>query len=112
MMTPMDDVIAELAAVGASGEFWLNLGALLTDEVVLAEAQAAGMDWPDLADGRRRLVSTRKVIVHTAEQQGWISGQDATLLVGADPQEVLAAARPWIEREQRRQLADAPSDDR
>jgi hypothetical protein len=103
----MDDVIAEVAAVSSQGEFWLNLGALLTDEVVIVEAQSAGMDWPEMADGRRRLVNTRRVIVDTAVTQGWIGPQDRGLLVGEDPNEVLAAARPWIEREQQRQLGEA-----
>jgi hypothetical protein len=102
----MDDVIAEVASVSTPGEFWLNLGALLTDEVVLVEAQAAGMDWPELADGRRRLVNTRRVIVGAAVDHAWISAAEQVLLTGADPQEVLAAARPWIEREQQRSLGE------
>ena len=102
----MDDVIGEVADVSSPGEFWLNLGALLTDEVVLVEAQSAGMDWPDLADGRRRLVLTRRAIVATALANLWIGSADEALLTGADPQEVLAAARPWIEREQQRDLGD------
>ena len=102
----MDDVIEEVANVGTPAEFWLNLGTLLTDEVVIVEAQAAGMDWPDLAVGRRRLVVTRHAIVATALANLWIGTQDEALLTGADPQEVLAAARPWIEREQQRALGD------
>jgi hypothetical protein len=102
----VDDVIAEIATVSTAGEFWLNLGALLTDEVVIVEAQSAGMDWPEMADGRKRLVNTRRAIVDTAVQQGWIGSQDQWLLMGEDPTEVYAAARPWIEREQQRQLGD------
>jgi hypothetical protein len=105
----MDDVIAEVASVSTPGEFWLNLGALLTDEVVLVEAQAAGMDWPELADGRRRLVNTRRMIIDSAVANDWISAAEEILLTGADPQEVLAAARPWIEREQQRVLGETES---
>ena len=86
--------------------FWLNLGALLTDEVVLVEAQAAGMDWPEMADGRRRLATTRRAIVELAVTRDWVGEQDRSLLEGDDPQEVLAAARPWIEREQQRQFGE------
>ncbi len=100
----MDEVIEEVARVGSPGEFWLALGALLTDEVVLSEAQASGMDWPDLAEGRRRLVNTRRRIVGTALAQGWVGRHEEGLLAGPDPQEALAAARPWIEREQQRQM--------
>jgi len=102
----MDDVIEEVASVSTPGEFWLNLGTLLTDEVVPTETQAAGMDWPDLAVGRRRLVVTRHAIVATALANLWIRSQDEALLTGADPQEVLAAARPWIEQEQQRALGE------
>ncbi len=105
----MDDVIAEIASVSTPGEFWLNLGALLTDEVVIVEAQSAGMDWPEMADGRKRLVNTRRAIVGTAVRHGWIGTQDQWLLMGEDPTEVLAAARPWIEREQQRQLGETES---
>jgi hypothetical protein len=105
----MDDVIAEIANVSTPGEFWLNLGALLTDECVIAEAQSAGMDWPEMADGRKRLVSTRRAIIGTAVKRGWIGTQEQWLLMGQDPTEVYAAARPWIEREQQRQLGDAES---
>lgn len=109
MMRAMDDVVAEYTSVSTAAEFWLNLGALLTDEVVIIEAQAAGMDWPDLAEGRRRLVNTRRAIVGSALKHGWIATQESWLLMGADPQEVLAAARPWIEREQQRQLGETES---
>ena len=109
MMRAMEDVVAEYSRVGTRSDFWLNLGALLTDEVVIVEAQAAGMDWPDLADGRRRLVNTRRSIIGVALRRGWIGTQESWLLMGADPQEVLAAARPWIEREQRRQLGETES---
>jgi hypothetical protein len=102
----MDDVVAAFADVRSAGAFWLALGALLTDEVVLDEAQTAGMDWPDLEDGRRRLVNTRRTIVATAVERGWISGREEDLLGGPDAHEALAAARPWIEREQRRRMAD------
>jgi hypothetical protein len=105
----MDDVIPEVASVSTPGEFWLNLGALLTDEVVLVEAQAAGMDWPELADGRRRLANTRRLIVDTAVANGWIGSEEEVLLTGPDPQEALAAARPWIEREQQRSLGETES---
>jgi hypothetical protein len=105
----MDDVIAEVASVSTPSEFWLNLGALLTDEVVLVEAQAAGMDWPELADGRRRLANTRRLIVDTAVANGWIGSEEEVLLTGPDPQEALAAARPWIEREQQRALGETES---
>ncbi len=67
------------------------------------------MDWPDLADGRRRLVNTRRAIIGVAVKQGWIATQKSWLLLGPDPQEVLAAARPWIERERRRQLGETES---
>jgi hypothetical protein len=100
----MDDVVADFADAGTPSRFWLNLGSVLTDEVVLVEAQAAGMDWPDLAEGRRRLVNTRRTLVATAAGQGWIGPTEAALLVGPDPQDALAAARPWIEREQQRML--------
>ncbi len=106
MMRAMDDVVGEYSSVRTPSEFWLNLGALLTDEVVIVEAQAAGMDWPDLADGRRRLVNTRRTIIGVALRHDWIGTQESWLLMGADPQEVLAAARPWIEREQQRQLGE------
>jgi hypothetical protein len=109
MMRDMDDVVAEYTSVTTPAEFWLNLGALLTDEVVIVEAQAAGMDWPDLADGRRRLVNTRRAIISAALKSGWIAIQESRLLMGPDPQEVLAAARPWIEREQQRQLGETQS---
>jgi len=105
----MDDVIAEVASVSTPGEFWLNLGALLTDEVVLVEAQGAGMDWPELADGRRRLVNTRRLIVDTAVANSWIGSAEEVLLTGPDPHEALAAARPWIEREQQRSLGETES---
>lgn len=103
----MDEIVAEYASVGTREAFWLNLGAVLTDEVVIVEAQLAGMDWPDLAEGRQRLVNTRRVIVGSAVKNGWIGTQESRLLLGADPQEVFAAARPWIEREQQRQLGAA-----
>jgi hypothetical protein len=109
MMRAMDDVVAEYTSVNTPAEFWLNLGALLTDEVVIVEAQAAGMDWPDLAEGRKRLVNTRRAIVGIAVKRGWIAAQESWLLMGPDPQEVLAAARPWIEREQQRQLGETQS---
>ena len=107
----MEDVLAELTDVSTPSAFWLNLGALLTDEVVLAEAQAAGMDWPDLAEGRRRLVNTRRVIVGTAHKRGWIGDRESGLLIGPEPEEVMAAARPWIEREQRRELGGTATAD-
>jgi hypothetical protein len=98
----MDDPVEAYTTVESSGEFWLSLGAVLTDEVVVSEALAAGMDWPDFAEGRRRLAATRRVIVATATANGWIGAGEAELLLHEDPQLALAAARPWIEREQQR----------
>jgi hypothetical protein len=109
MMRAMDDIVAEYSSVSTRSEFWLNLGALLTDEVVIVEAQAAGMDWSDLAEGRKRLVNTRRRIVAIALKQEWIGPQESWLLLGDEPQEVLAAARPWVEREQQRQLGETRS---
>jgi hypothetical protein len=43
----MDDPIAAYTSVETADEFWLRLGAVLTDEVVIVEAVASGMDWPD-----------------------------------------------------------------
>jgi hypothetical protein len=103
----MDMVVAEYATVSSVDEFWENLAAVLTDEVVIVEAQAVGMDWPELAEGRRRLVSTRAHIVKTAWVQGWISADEARLFQGSDAPEVMAAARPWIERAEQRALERA-----
>lgn len=99
----MDDPVEAYASVANPGEFWLSLGAVLTDEVVIAEALAAGMDWPDFDTARRRLMATRRVIVATASANGWI-GLEAEVLADDDPRLALAAARPWVEREQQRQL--------
>jgi hypothetical protein len=103
----MDMVVAEYATVSNPDDFWAKLAAVLTDEVVIIEAQAVGMDWPELDDGRRRLVSTRSVICRTAWTAGWISADEARLFQGAEPQEALAAARPWIERAEQRSLVRA-----
>lgn len=100
----MDDLVADFATAGTLGEFWLNLGAVLTDEVVLVEAQQAGMDWPDLAEGRRRLGNTRRALVNRAVEHGWVTADESWVLLASDPQESMAAARPWIEREQERTL--------
>jgi hypothetical protein len=99
----MDDPVEAYASVANPGEFWISLGAMLTDEVVIAEALASGMDWPDFDTGRRRLLATRRLIVATASANGWI-GAEAEVLVDDDPHHALAAARPWIEREQQLQL--------
>ena len=107
----MDTVVAEYASVTNVDEFWTNLAAVLRDEVVIREAQAAGMRWPELDDGRLRLVSTRVLIVKTAWVRGWISPDEARLFATAEPSEALAAARPWIERTALRSLpAAAPMD--
>jgi len=101
----MDTVVAEYATVLNVDEFWTNLAAVLTDEIVIREAQAAGMAWPELDDGRLRLVSTRALIVKVAWVRGWITADEARLFATYPPQEALAAARPWVERIQRRELA-------
>ena len=103
----MDMVVAEYAPVSSVDEFWENLAAVLTDEVVIIEAQAVGMDWPELAEGRRRLVSTRAHIVKTAWVQGWLTADEARLFQGAEATEALAAARPWVERAELRSLEAA-----
>jgi hypothetical protein len=107
----MDEPVEAYATVQSSGEFWLNLGALLTDEVVIAEALASGMDWPDFVEGGRRLVVTRRVIVATATANGWVGAGEAELLANDDPHLALAAARPWIEREQQRAFGDTKEPD-
>ncbi len=108
----MDIVVAEYATVSSMDEFWENLAAVLNDEVVIIEAQAIGMDWPELADGLRRLVSTRAHIVKTAWVAGWLTADEARLFQGAEAREALAAARPWIERTELRALerAEASAD--
>jgi len=100
----MDTVVAEYATVLTIDQFWTNLAAVLTDEVIIREAQAAGMDWPELDEGRLRLVSTRALIVKSAWVRRWISSDEARLFATADASEALSAARPWIERVQRREL--------
>jgi hypothetical protein len=108
----MDDPVEAFANAETPGEFWLSLGAVLTDEVVIAEAQAAGMDWPDLDVGRQRLILARRVMIASAAGNDWIRTADAELLAHDDPQFALAAARPWIEREQRRAFAATRAPDR
>jgi len=103
----MDMVVAEYATVSSVDEFWSNLAAVLTDEVIIIEAQAVGMDWPELAEGLRRLVSTRAHIVKSARVSGWLTADEARLFQGAEATEALAAARPWIERAELRSLARA-----
>jgi hypothetical protein len=103
----MDLVVAEYASVSNPDEFWEHLAAVLTDEVVILEAQAVGMDWPEFAAGRQRLIATRALIVQAARVQGWISADEARLLQAAEAREVLAAARPWIERVEQRALEQA-----
>jgi hypothetical protein len=103
----MDLVVAEYASVSSPDDFWEKLCAVLTDEIVILEAQAVGMDWPELAEGRRRLVATRALIVRTAWTRGWLTADEARLFQGAAASEALAAARPWIERAERRALARA-----
>jgi hypothetical protein len=103
----MEDILTEYASVPDADTFWANLAALLTDEVVIIEAQAVGMDWPEFADGRRRLSATRRVIVATAATRNWITGTEADVFGGEDAQRALEAARPWIEREQQIALEDA-----
>jgi hypothetical protein len=103
----MDMVVAEYATVSNVDEFWENLASVLTDEVVIIEAQAVGMDWPELEDGLRRLVSTRAHIVKTAWVAGWLTADEARLFQGAEATEALAAARPWIERAELRSLEAA-----
>lgn len=107
----MDNPVEAFATVESAGAFWLTLGALLTDEVVIAEAIASGMDWPDFEEGRRRLSATRRAIVETAASNGWIGRHDVELLVHDDPQLAMAAARPWIEREQQRDLGSTMEPD-
>ncbi len=103
----MDMVVAEYATVSNVDEFWENLAAVLTDEVVIIEARAVGMDWPELTEGRRRLVSTRAHIVKTAWVQGWLTVDEARLFQTAEATEALAAARPWVERAGLRSLEAA-----
>ncbi|MEI7742175.1 MAG: hypothetical protein WCK58_00340 [Chloroflexota bacterium] len=97
----MQALIEEFATADSPETFWGNLSALLTDEIVIAEAQAAGMDWPEFAEGRERLRTTRKVIVRTAASQGWVAGDQRRLFLANDPAKVMAAARPWIEQVER-----------
>jgi hypothetical protein len=97
----MKDVLADFTTLADLDEFWENLAALLTDEVVILEAQAVGMDWPELGVGRRRLRATRRAISTTATMNGWITRAEASLFGGEDARGALEAARPWIEREQR-----------
>jgi hypothetical protein len=103
----MDMVVAEYATVSNPDEFWENLAAVLTDEVVIMEAQAVGMDWPDLAEGRRRLVATRSLLVKTAWVNGWLSPDEARLFQESQAPVALEAARPWIERAEQRSLEQA-----
>ncbi len=107
----MDDPVEAFESAETPGEFWLGLSAVLTDEVVIAEAQAAGMDWPDFEIGRRRLIVTRRVMIASAAGNRWIGTAEAELLAHDDPQFALAAARPWIEREQRRAFGETPEAD-
>jgi hypothetical protein len=102
----MDEPIEAYTSVETADEFWLSLGAVLTDEVVIVEAVASGMDWPDFEAGRRRLAATRRRIVGAAVSSGWIGSPEAELLAHEDPNLALAAARPWIEREQERAFGD------
>ena len=96
----MEDILADHASIPNRDAFWENLAALLTDEVVIIEAQAVGMDWPEFAEGRRRLVATRRLITSRAVMNGWITPAEASLFGGDDAQQAFEAARPWIEREQ------------
>ncbi len=106
----MDLVVAEYAAVSDVDGFWENLAAVLTDEVVIQEAQAVGMDWPEMAQGLSRLVATRAHLVKTAYAAGWLTPDEAILFQGSDAAEALAAARPWIERAEQRALIRAEQD--
>jgi hypothetical protein len=103
----MDLVVAEYAAVSDVDGFWENLAAVLTDEVVIAEAQAVGMDWPEMKQGLKRLVATRAHLVKTAYASGWLTADEAMLFQGASAPDALAAARPWIERAEQRALVRA-----
>jgi len=103
----MEDILADYVSVATLDAFWENLAALLTDEVVIIEAQAVGMDWPEFADGRRRLQATRRAIASTAAKKGWITAAEANLFGGDDARRALEAARPWIEREQQTALEAA-----
>jgi hypothetical protein len=103
----VDIVVAEYSAVSSVDEFWGHLAAVLTDEVVIIEAQTVGMDWPELAEGLRRLVSTRAHLVKTAWVRGWLTADEARLFQRAEAREALAAAAPWIERAGLRSLAAA-----
>ena len=108
----MDDPVEAFAMSDTPAEFWLGLGAVLTDEVIIAEAQAAGMDWPDFEAGRSRLILARRVMIASAAGNGWIRTAEAELLAHEDPQFALSAARPWIEREQRRAFGETGEPDR
>jgi hypothetical protein len=98
----MAQVVPGLVQPTSAIAFWEHLSAVLTDEVVLAEAQAVGMDWPEIADGRAKLVETRRLLVHHAVARGWLMREAARVMLDPSPQEALAAARPWIEDAQRR----------
>jgi hypothetical protein len=103
----MDLVVAEYAVVSDIDGFWENLAAVLTDEVVISEAQAVGMDWPEMEQGLARLVATRAHLVKIAYAAGWLTPDEAILFQGANPQDALSAARPWIERAEQRALLRA-----
>lgn len=102
----VDDLVEAFATVTSAAEFWANVAAVLTDEVVILEAQAVGMDWPELEDGRRRLLATRHAVVQTAQGRRWITPAEAHDLTADDAHRALAAARPRIEREQERSLGE------
>lgn len=107
----MVDLVEAFASAPSVDVFWINLAAILTDEVVIVEAQAAGMDWPEFAEGRRRLVATRDALVNKAWSAGWISRGEVHVFTSQDPQAAMDAARPWFEQEQRHALESMiPSD--
>jgi hypothetical protein len=101
----MAQVVQGLVQPASAIDFWEHLSAVLTDEVVLAEAQAVGMDWPEIADGRAKLVETRGLLIRLAVTEGWLMRGAARIMLDPDPQEALAAARPWIEDAQRQAFA-------
>lgn len=94
----MDEVIADFATATDEDSFWANLERVLTDEVVIAEAQAAGMDWPEFESGRARLHATVRHLAGQGLDAGWITLDERDVLTGEDPQAALAAVRPHAER--------------
>lgn len=93
----MDEVIEDFATATDEDSFWTNLERVLTDEVVIAEAQAAGMDWPEFETGRARLRATVRQLTEQGIDAGWITVEDQSLIAGDDPAKGLEAVRPHAE---------------